>query len=152
MPESVEVQLEVTVTPEVAFAAFTERLAAWWPRAYTWSRDALEAIGIEPRVGGHCYEIGPGGFRCDWGTVFAWAPGERLSFAWQISPGREPVLDLEQASLVDVYFTPTADGATRVRLVHSRFERHGSGSADYRAAMGSERGWPWILEQYRTAF
>jgi uncharacterized protein YndB with AHSA1/START domain len=75
---------------ERSFAAFTAELASWWPREYTWANETLEAIGIEPREGGHCFELGPGGFHCDWGTVLTWDPPNRLVFAWQIAPSRAP--------------------------------------------------------------
>jgi hypothetical protein len=65
--------VRVSVTPERAFQAFAD-LQSWWPREYTWSRDVLEKIALEPREGGRLYEIGPHGFHCDFGRVLAWEP------------------------------------------------------------------------------
>ncbi len=115
---------------------------------YTWSQEALAAIGIEPRAGGSCFELGPHGFRLDWGRVLAWEPPSRLVFSWQIGPTRVPEPDPARASEVAVHFEP-ADGGTRVALVHRAFERHGDGAEDYRAAMYSEPGWDYILGRYR---
>src|SRR5690606_23581431 len=59
--------VRVPVDPGRAFDLFTDGLDSWWPREYTWAGETLEVIGIEPGVGGHCFERGPHGFRCDWG-------------------------------------------------------------------------------------
>jgi uncharacterized protein YndB with AHSA1/START domain len=129
------------------FALFTTGFARWWPAEYTWSGDALVEIGIEPREGGHCFELGPGGFRCDWGTVTAWEPPRRLVFLWQIGPGREPVPDPSRAGEVEVRFGD--DG--RVDLEHRGFDRHGDGGAAYADGMGSPQGWPYILKRFAAA-
>lgn len=84
------VTLTVAAPRERAFAVFTDGLATWWPREYTWARDVLETIAIEPREGGRCYERGPHNFQCDWGRVLAWNPPHQLVISWQISPRREP--------------------------------------------------------------
>jgi uncharacterized protein YndB with AHSA1/START domain len=141
--------VSVPVAPDRAFAAFAEQLGAWWPPEYTWSQRVLEEIGIEPGEGGMCFERGPHGFRCDWGRVLAWEPGERLVFTWQISPSRVPDPDPARASEVAVTFAASGDGAgTRVDLVHSGFERHGEGAESYSSAMGSQYGWDLILARY----
>lgn len=136
---------------ERAFEHFARELYAWWPREYTWSQDVLHDIGIEPRAGGLCFEIGPDAFRCDWGRVLDWAPPERLRLAWQISPRREPVPDPARSSMVTVSFTSDGPQRTLVTLLHENFERHGVDGADYRAAMASAQGWPWILQRFVEA-
>ncbi len=136
--------MRVPVAPERAFALFTEQLGSWWPAEYTWSADALEGIEIEARPGGHCVERGPGGFRCDWGTVVDCEPARRLLFSWQIGPSREPLPDPARASEVEVQFVGDG-GSTEVRLEHRGFERHGEQGDSYREALGSEQGWPYIL-------
>jgi uncharacterized protein YndB with AHSA1/START domain len=80
----------VAAPVERAFATFSDGLAGWWPREYTWAQDTLETIAIEPREGGRCFERGPHGFHCDWGRVLAWDPPDRLAFTWQIGPDRVP--------------------------------------------------------------
>jgi hypothetical protein len=69
MTDSIVAGVSVDAPPERAFEVFTEGLGSWWPREYTWSREVLEEIVIEPREGGLCYERGPHGFRCDWGRA-----------------------------------------------------------------------------------
>jgi len=144
-------ELSVACAPAAAFHVFTAHMHRWWPREYTWSGDVLDAIGIEPRAGGLCYERGPHGFRCDWGRVLAWEPPERLVLAWQISPRREPVPDPARASEVEVRFEPDGQGGTRVTLEHRAFDRHGTGAGEYRSALASPQGWPCILARYAAA-
>ena len=141
--DSIRARVRVDVAPDRAFELFTEGMGGWWPREFSWSQAALEEIGIEPREGGHCYEVGPGGFRCDWGTVAVWEPPRRIVFLWQIGPGREPVPDPARASEVEVRFE---EG--RVSLEHRAFERHGEGAEQYRDGLGSPQGWPWLLERF----
>jgi uncharacterized protein YndB with AHSA1/START domain len=138
----------VQLPPDAAFARFTEGMADWWPPEYTWAQQSLEAIAIEPREGGRCYERGPYGFSCDWGRVLVCEPPERLVFTWQISPQRVPQPDPERASEVEVRFAGEGGSATRVELEHRAFERHGEGADGYRAAMDSPQGWPLLLERF----
>lgn len=147
---AVRSSVHVPVSAEEAFRVFTEAFGSWWPAAYTWSGEALEAIAIEGGAGGRCFERGPQGFECDWGRVLAWDPPRRVTFAWQISPTRVPEPDPSRASEVDVTFRD-GDGGTTVELVHRGFGHHGEGAAGYRDAMGSEHGWPLILERFAAA-
>lgn len=134
-----------------AFAVFTDELEAWWPSEYTWAKDTLETIGIEPEEGGHCFERGPRGFRCDWGRVVEWHPPRQLIFLWQISPTRAPEPNPDKASTVEIGFEPADSETTRVEFEHRDFARHGEDAAEYRAAMASARGWIYILGRYEKA-
>lgn len=147
--DTVEARVVVPLTPADAFDLFALRLGEWWPRAYTWSGDVLEAIGLEPHEGGLCWELGPHDFRCDWGRVLAWEPPHRLAFTWQIGPTRAPQPDPARASEVEVGFAPLGEG-TEVRVVHRGFSRHGEGADQYLAAMGSPQGWAYMLDEYRA--
>jgi uncharacterized protein YndB with AHSA1/START domain len=149
--EDVRRNVTVPVPAERAFAVFTDGLATWWPREYTWAGDALDTIGIEPRAGGRCFELGPHGFRCDWGRVLVWDPPRRLVLAWQISPEPAPEPKPTKASEIEVRFVAEGPAVTRVELEHRGFERHGSGGAGYREAMGSAQGWAYILGRYAAA-
>lgn len=144
--ETIRHALVVPRPRDEAFALFAERLGSWWPREYTWSQQVLEAIGIEPYAGGLCYERGPHGFRCDWGRVLAWQPPQRLLLAWQISPRREPEPNPARASTVEVCFEARTPNSTHVVLEHRDFERHGDGATEYRAALASPQGWPYIMQ------
>ncbi|MCD1636651.1 SRPBCC family protein [Martelella mediterranea] len=151
MPEdSLEVAVDASLTPEACFKRFTEGMTGWWPKAYTWSGEALVKISITPKVGGPCSEIGPHGFRSDFGRVLAVHPGKSVRFTWQISMKREPVPDPAMASRVDVRFSEIDADTTRVVLIHSAFANHGEGFEAYRDAMASEQGWPLILDCFNA--
>ncbi|MGI5212382.1 SRPBCC family protein [Plantactinospora sp. CA-290183] len=147
---SVRSTLRVPASADRAFAVFTDRMADWWVKEYTWSGPrSLADIGIEPGIGGMAYEIGPHGFRSDWGRVLDWQPPRRLLFSWQIGPDRVPVPDPEEASEIEVEFTAEADGGTRVTLEHRDFDRHGEAAEGYREALTA--GWHELLTRYATA-
>ncbi len=131
---------------ERAFALFTERIGDWWPAEFTWSQDVLDDLRIEPREGGLCTELGPRGFRCDWGAVLAWERPCRLLLAWQIAPSRAPEPNPARASEVEVRFEQNGDASTAVELEHRHFERHGDGAREYRDGM--HQGWERLLERY----
>jgi uncharacterized protein YndB with AHSA1/START domain len=149
--EPIKRTFAVPAPPERAFAVFTDGFASWYPAEYTWSAEALETIGIEPREGGMCFERGPHGFRCDWGRVLAWEPPGRLVLAWHVGPRREPQPDPSHASEIEVRFEAEEPSATRVEFEHRDFARHGDGADEYRAAMDSEQGWDYILGRFSVA-
>jgi uncharacterized protein YndB with AHSA1/START domain len=144
-------EVTVRIPQQEAFRLFTHGFASWWPPEYSWSGKALLTIGLEPFEGGRCTEHGPKGFECDWGRVLVWSPPQRLVIAWQIGPHREPQPDPENASTVEVLFISESPGTTRLLLTHRDFRRHGKGAARYRQALGSELGWPLILNRFLEA-
>ncbi len=148
--ESINAVVNVNVNQRDAFVAFTEHFQLWWPKAYTLSKDTLSEIGIEPSEGGFCFEIGPHGFRCDWGRVLQWDPAEALRFTWQLGANSAPQPNPDLASEVSVCFKQNEDGSTRVVLTHKNIERHGEGAAQYRDELASEYGWPYLLKQYQN--
>lgn len=144
-------QLVVPASAEHAFGLFAGGMAAWWPPEYTWGGEVLQWIGVEPRVGGACFERGPEGFRCDWGRVLLWQPPRRLVFTWQIGPDRVPQPDPARASEVEVRFTPAGAAETRVELEHRHLSRHGERGDAYRAALEAPGGWDHLLARYAAA-
>lgn len=143
-------RLWVPANADHAFEVFTLRLSDWWVKEYTWSGpDALVDIGIEAGEGGMAYEIGPHGFRADWGRVLVWQPPHRLVLTWQIGADRAPVPDPAQASEVEVQFRPEQGGRTRVEVEHRHFDRHGRDAEGYREALTA--GWYELLSRYAAA-
>ena len=100
---------------------------------------------MECRLGGMLHEIGPPGFRIDWGRITSWEPPSGLSFLWQIGADRVPVPNPEQASVVDVAFTGNEAG-TEVTVVHREWDRHGPSAAEYRSDF--EYAWPMAAERF----
>jgi uncharacterized protein YndB with AHSA1/START domain len=147
---SLRSSLIVAASAERAFAVFTGALTEWWVPEYTWSGPAaLAELGVEPRAGGMLYEIGPHGFRADWGRVLTWAPPRQLVFVWQIGPDRVPVPDPARASEVEVLFSPVGPETTRVEVEHRHFDRHGEAAEGYRQALTA--GWHELLSRYRAS-
>ncbi|MEO5986815.1 MAG: SRPBCC domain-containing protein [Candidatus Limnocylindria bacterium] len=147
--EPVELALDLGVDAGDAFAMFTDGFRTWWPTEATWSGAGLESIGIEPFVGGFCYERGPHGLRLDWGRVTAWEPPRRLAFAWLIGADRTPEPNPAHASDVEVTSEPM-DRGSRLTLVHRGFERHRGDGVAYRAAMAGDQGWPMLIDRFRA--
>ena len=137
------------LTPDQAFALFRDGFGAWWPADYTYSGPVgLSSISLGMKSGDLCHEIGPHGFRVDWGRLLDIEPPSRLRFLWQIAPDRTPQPDPVQSSEVEVRFTPLTSSQTQVRLTHSGFERCGEAGTTYSAEMGSEHGWRLILARF----
>ena len=149
MSDELSCTTDVPISPDRAFELFTAGLGSWWPPEFSWSQDVLEEIGMETRAGGLLHEVGPHGFRLDWGRVLAWEPPARLAFSWQISPSRVPEPNPARASEVEIRFEPAGEGS-RVVLTHSGFERHGEGADEYAEMMGAQ-GWPYALERFAAA-
>ena len=137
--------IEVACRPEVAFHVFTAGIAEWWPaRTHSVGEDRVETVVLEPEPGGRFYERLVDGSEHEWGRVIAWEPPARLVCSWY--PGRGN----ETAQVVEVTFTPVADG-TRVDLVQTGWERLGEHAEDARASYDAEAGWTAVLAEYATA-
>jgi uncharacterized protein YndB with AHSA1/START domain len=145
--EKVTKTITVLMSKEKAFDKFVNHLNEWWPKEYTWSQEHLVEIKIDPKKDGLCTEIGPFGFRCDWGRVMAIEPNEKIKLKWQISPKRVPEPNPDKASSVTINFIEIL-GVTALAFEHADFENHGEGAKEYQQAMDSEQGWDYILKQY----
>lgn len=148
--EPIVVSKKVDIPPEEAFRLFVDQFADWYPRAYTWAGEKLATIEIGSHEGARCFERGPHHFEVDWGRVLAYQPPEQLVFTWQISYNREPIPDPAQAGEVEVRFIALDEHqSTKVKLEHRKFEQHGEDGAQYRGALASAKGWPFILNQFK---
>jgi uncharacterized protein YndB with AHSA1/START domain len=144
----------VPLSPERAFALFTEGYYSWWPHGHHLGKADLADVVLEPRTGGRYYERGVDGSECDWGRVLACDPPHRIVVSWQINANDEtwlPDPDPAHASEFEVTFTGQPDGQTRVEFEHRHFERHGAGGAGIHAGVSSSGGWATILDNYAKA-
>jgi len=145
----------VTVKADVthAFDVFTAGFDTWWPRTHHIGKKPMVKAVIEPRVGGRCYGRESDGNECQWGTVLAWEPPNRLLIAWHIAPDFQVTnFDPAASSEVEVRFTPESGGMTRVDLEHRHLERHGKDFEKLRMSVGGPGGWGGLLHMFnRTA-
>jgi uncharacterized protein YndB with AHSA1/START domain len=143
-----QVRREITVEAPVerAFEVFTERFDAWWPRSHHIGEPEMREAILERREGGRWYELGVDGSECEWGEVLAYDPPRRLVLTWHV--GADWKYHADEASEIEVSFTPSG-ARTTVVLEHRHIERHGDGAAQMRDTVGSEGGWPTLLELYR---
>lgn len=109
----------------------------------------IEKNWIEEKEDGLCIEIGPYGFRCDWGRVTGLTENKKIELKWQISPRREPIPNPEKASDLIIEFKENKDSSTSVEFEHRNFENHGDGAEDYREMMNGKQGWDYILDCYK---
>lgn len=149
--ELLHLTLPVDAPIDRAFAVFVDEFDSWWPRDYTWGKDQLKTIAIEPKMGGTCYEESPDGDRKTWGTVLAFDRPNHIVIAWQITADRAPEDSEATASRVDIRFSAKPDGGTDVLVVHRDFFRHGDGWEKYREDMAGKKGWPYLIDLYAKA-
>jgi uncharacterized protein YndB with AHSA1/START domain len=141
-------EITVNATPERAFEVFTEQFGSWWPRSHHIGEAELAKAVIDPEAG-QWYELGVDGSRCDWGAVLAYEPPHRLVVEWRISGNWGFETDPDAVSEIEVRFAPEGD-ATRVTLEHRNLDRHSAAEA-LREAVGSDGGWPGLLQLYSEA-
>ena len=148
--QAVTVNKSVTVKADLehAFKVFTEGFDTWWPRGHHIGKKPLQKAVIEPRAGGRCFGREADGNECQWGTVTAWEPPNRLVLAWQIDPNWQFEPDISKASEVEVRFTPEGAGMTRVDLEHRHFERMAPGWEGMRTSVNAEGGWTGLLKLF----
>jgi uncharacterized protein YndB with AHSA1/START domain len=90
-------------------------------------------------MGDQLVETNADGTKELWGTVLRSEPPHRIVFSWH--PGRSA----DEATHVEVTFTPDTAGGTVVELVHSGWERWEDGET--RAARYRE-GWDPVLREF----
>lgn len=139
VPPPIELDALVPCGPDAAFDYFTRDIGRWWPLSrYSCSGERAASVSFEGGAGGMLIEVDVDGHRHVWGTVLAWAPGQQLAFTWH--PGKPA----DAALTVAITFA-AAGASTRVRLVHSGWEKLGATAAEVRASYAS--GWPTVLGQ-----
>ncbi len=100
---------------------------------------------MEPRLGGRWLEISEDGTQTSVATITHWEPPHRLVMIWQVNAQWKP--DPAMKSEVDVRFAADGPDATRVELLHHKFETMG---AEAGASMRKDvdGGWPGLIERF----
>ncbi|MDM7854758.1 glyoxalase superfamily protein [Cellulomonas alba] len=106
----IELASELTVPPEVAFDAFTQRIGEWWHEAY--SPGGLVGLDTGGAVGARVTMALADGTTYPWGTVTVWDPPHRYAQTFTLAQ------DTENPSTLDVRFEPRAGGGCTVRFAH----------------------------------
>jgi uncharacterized protein YndB with AHSA1/START domain len=117
--ENARVTSFVAVTPDDAFAVFTDEIDLWWRRSVRFRIGGNQASelcfvrdGQERRLVEH-YANGTHVI----GRVLAWEPGKRVVFEWRLRNFAP-----DEVTEVEVRFEPLGEG-TRVTLEHRGWER-----------------------------
>ena len=140
--------ITVNVPAERAFALFIDRFDAIKPREHNLLSVPIAKTVFEPRVGGHIYDLGVDGSRCDWARVLRFEPPSRVVFSWDIGPTWQLETDPARTSEVEVRFLAESSDRTRVELQHRHLERHGDGWQSVADGVDGEAGWPLYLHRY----
>lgn len=147
--DKVQLGITVAVSAERAFQVFTEQFDRIKPREHNLlAPEPIAETVFETRVGGHVYDRGENGSVCRWARVLAFDPPRRFVISWDISPSWQLVTDPDEASEVEVTFTPDGPDRTRVDLEHRHLERHGEQWESMRDGVAGEGGWPLYLQRY----
>ena len=122
------------------FAVFTSQIGAWWPLPThgIFGADA-GGLGFED---GLLVERAVDGRTSVWGEVLAWDPPHRVVFSWH--PGQ----DADAASEVEVRFTASDGGGTRVELEHRGWERFGESAMLRRHGYVGPGAWGHVLDHF----
>ena len=125
----------VACSADQAFATYTDRIAEWWDPRYTANAETLEAVTIEPRVGGRVYATHSDIGEHDWGEVTVWDPGRRLVHTFTLAQDRR------HPSEVAVEFV-AGEGGSEVRFAHGAWTEE---NVSDRKKFGD---WPVMLDRF----
>ena len=143
--EPVRTSVAVKAPIARAFEVFTSGLTRWWPPNHGIGKKPIAKVMLEPRLGGHWLEISEDGTETRVATIIHWDPPHRLIMLWQVNAQWKP--DPTMRSEVDVRFTAQAANATRVDLLHHKFERMGpEAGASLRKDVAG--GWQSLIDRF----
>lgn len=137
--------VRVKVPVAHAFEVFTSGLSRWWPLTHVVGKEPVRNVLLEPRLGGHWLEIAEDGTQTSVATIIAWEPPHRFVILWQINAQWQA--DATMKSEVDVRFIAEGAEATRVEILHHKFETMGA-EAGALMRKGVDGGWPGLLELF----
>jgi uncharacterized protein YndB with AHSA1/START domain len=128
-----------------AFEVFTSGLTRWWPFTHGVGKKPIRTVLMEPRLGGRWLEIAEDGTETPVGTITLWEPPHRLVMLWQVNAQWKP--DAAMRSEVDLRFTADGPEATKVELLHHKFETMGA-EAGASLRKDVDGGWPGLMQRF----
>jgi uncharacterized protein YndB with AHSA1/START domain len=148
--QAATVRQEIAVEAPVdrAFRVFTEQMDKIKPREHNMLGVDIAETVFEPRAGGRIYDRGTDGSECEWASVIAYEPPDRVVFSWNVSPHWQVETDPARRSEVEVRFVAEGLERTRVELEHRHLDRHGDGWEGLRDGVAAPDGWPLYLQRY----
>ena len=130
----------VAVGPLQAFELFARDIGTWWPLAtHSGGLERSASVSFGAAVGDQLVETLSDGTKEIWGTVLQSEIPRRLAFSWH--PGKSA----DEATHIEVTFTPDSAGGTVVELMHSGWERWGDGETQ---AANYREGWDPVLRAF----
>ena len=145
---TVRQEIAVEAPVDRAFRVFTEQMDKIKPREHNMLGVDIAETVLEPRAGGRIYDRGTDGSECEWASVIAFEPPDRLVFSWNVSPRWQVETDPARRSEVEVRFIAEGPDRTRVELEHRHLDRHGDGWEGLRDGVAAPDGWPLYLQRY----
>jgi uncharacterized protein YndB with AHSA1/START domain len=127
------------------FEVFTGGLARWWPLTHVVGKKPVQRVLLEQRLGGRWLEIAEDGTETAVATIIVWEPPHHLVMLWQINAQWKA--DVAMKSEVDVRFIADGAEATRVEVLHHKFETMGA-EAGASMRRDVDGGWPGLLELF----
>ena len=146
--EPIRKSIVVNTGVERAFALFIDQFDAIKPREHNLLSVPIAETVFEPRAGGHVYDVGIDGSRCEWSRVLAYEPPSRVVISWDIGPTWQLEADPAKTSEVEVRFIAESDDRTRVELEHRHLDRHGERWQAVADGVDGDAGWPLYLSRY----
>jgi uncharacterized protein YndB with AHSA1/START domain len=139
----VRAEVEVRQPPARAFDLFTARMGDWWQEGTPGENPAV-AIVLEPFPGGRWFETDAAGTETQWAKVVEWQPPGRLLLVWEMNSRFR--YDPSVVTEIEITFTETSSGGTRVALEHRKLEAYGADAE--RLAESISKGWPTQLRGF----
>jgi uncharacterized protein YndB with AHSA1/START domain len=131
-----------------AFEVFTAGIGRWWPRESTIGKTPRKTAVIEPRAGGHWYEVAEDDTRTNVGRILVWDPPRRFVLSWDVNSSWKP--EPGAGSEVEIRFLADGPDATVVELEHRNFEAMGA-EAGASLRKDVDGGWPRMLGRFKEA-
>ena len=142
-------EIVVEASAERAFRVFTEQLDGIKPRDHNLldGRDRRRPSWSRAPAAGST-TAAPTAAECEWATVLAFEPPERVVFSWNISAQWQLEPDADRRSEVEVSFAAEGPERTRVAIEHRHLDRHGDGWEGMRDGVAAENGWSLYLSRF----